>query len=151
MHLFHNYFSQVPKVFSYPLCSYSCDWSHKHAKISILPPRARMSNLSSGARIIYTRLVAAFYSTLTSVDEDNTSLRSIIGSFEIQVLPSDLVHITNTPNEGVLCRGNAKWWEQLGATKEEISEVLTGKKDIQVRNIHTFSFLSIVRAVYSIV
>ena len=52
---------------------------------------------------VYTGLVATFYSTLAPVDEDNTSLRSIIGSFEIQVLPSNLVHITNTPYDGVLC------------------------------------------------
>ena len=52
---------------------------------------------------VYTGLVIAFYSTLAPVDEDNTSLRSIIRSFEIQVFLSDLVHITNTPYEGVLC------------------------------------------------
>ena len=76
-------------------------------------------------------LVGAFYSTLASVDEDNTSLRSIIGSFEIQVLPSDLVQITNTPNEGILCRGGVKWWDQLKAIEEEVSKVLTGRRDMQ--------------------
>ena len=100
---------------------------------------------------VYTRLVATFYSTLNSVDEDNTSLRSIIGSFEIKVLPSALAYITNTPNEGVLCKGGAKWWEQLGATEEEISEVLTSRRDMQVKDICTSSLLSNVRAVYSIV
>ena len=58
---------------------------------------------------VYTGLVDAFYSTLVSVDEDNTSLRSITGSFEIQVLPYNLIQITKTPNEGVLCKGGAKW------------------------------------------
>ena len=57
------------------------------------------------------------------------------------MLPSDLVLITNTLNEGVLCRGNAKWWEQLGATEEEISEVLMGRRDIQIRYIHTSSLM----------
>ena len=32
---------------------------------------------------MYTGLVGAFYSTLASINEDNASLRSIIGSFEI--------------------------------------------------------------------
>ena len=100
---------------------------------------------------VYTGVVGAFYSTLASVHEDNTSLRSIIRSFEIQVLPSDLVQITNTPNEGILCRGGVKWWEQLGATEEEVSKVLTGRRDMQVRNIRTSNLLTTVRAVYSVV
>ena len=58
---------------------------------------------------IYTELVAAFYSTLVPTNEDNASLRSIIRSFEIQVLPSDIVQIANTPNEDILCRGGARW------------------------------------------
>ena len=103
------------------------------------------------SEVVYIGLVVAFYSTLALVDEDNTSLRSIIGSFETQVLPSELIHITNTHNEGVLCRGGAKWWEQLGATEEEISEVLTGRRDMQVRNIHTSSLLSNVKAIYFVV
>ena len=44
----------------------------------------------------YTGLVPAFYSSLIPTYEDNTSLRSIIGSFEIQVLPYDIAHITNS-------------------------------------------------------
>ena len=100
---------------------------------------------------IYTGLVGAFYSILASVDEDNTSLRSIIRSFEIQMLPSELVHITNTPNEGVLCRGGTKWWEQLEAIKEEVSKVLMGKRDIHVRSIRTSNLLITIRAVYSVV
>ena len=56
----------------------------------------------------YTGLVAAFYSTLLFADEDNTSLISIIGSFEIQVLSSNIAQITNTQNEGTLCRGGAR-------------------------------------------
>ena len=35
---------------------------------------------------IYPGLVPAFYSTLVPTNEDSTSLRSIIGNFEIQVL-----------------------------------------------------------------
>ena len=100
---------------------------------------------------VYTGVVAAFYSTLEFVDEDNTSLKSIVGSFELQVLPSDLVSITNTPNEGVICRGGSKWWERVGATEEEVSAVLTGRRDYHVRDIHTSSLLLNVRAVYSVV
>ena len=100
---------------------------------------------------IYIGLVVAFYSTLAPVDEDNTSLRSINGSFEIHMLPFDLVHITNTPYKGILCRGGAKWWQQLEVTKEEVSEFLTGRKDMQVRDILTSTLLSTIRAVYSIV
>ena len=51
----------------------------------------------------YMRLVAAFYSNLAPIDKDNSSLRSIVGSFEIQVLPSDIAYVTNTSNEGILC------------------------------------------------
>ena len=58
---------------------------------------------------IYMGLVPAFYSTLAPTDEDNTSLRSIIGSFEIEVLPSDIAQITNTPNDDILCRTGDKW------------------------------------------
>ena len=100
---------------------------------------------------VYIGVVSAFYSTLALVDEENTSIRSIIGSFEIQVHPFDLAHITNTQNEGVLCRGGTKWWEQLEVSKEEVFEVLTGKRDMQLRNIRTASLLSNVRAVNSIV
>ena len=75
---------------------------------------------------------------------------SIIRSFEIQVLPSDLVQITNTPNEGVLCKGGAKWWEQLEAIEEEVSDILMGRRDIHVTNIRTSNLLITIRAVYSI-
>ena len=47
------------------------------------------------------RLVPTFYSTLVPTDEDNTSLQSIVRSFELQVLPSDIVQITNTPDESL--------------------------------------------------
>ena len=67
------------------------------------------------------------------------------------MLPSDLAHITNTQNEGVLCRGGTKWWEQLEVSKEEVSEVLTSRRDMQVRNTRTASLLSNVRAIYSVV
>ena len=79
---------------------------------------------------VYTGVVATFYSTVASVDEDNPSIKSIVVSFKIQVLPSDLAHITNTQNEGVLCRGGTKWWEQLEVSEEEVSEVLTGRHDM---------------------
>ena len=76
---------------------------------------------------VYTGIVAAFYSILAPIDEDNNSVRSIVGSFEIQVLPSDLAHITNTQNASILCHGNTRWWEQLEVLEEEVSEVLTGR------------------------
>ena len=101
---------------------------------------------------MYTGVVAAFYSTFAYIDEDNTSVRSIVGSFGIQVLSSDLAHITNTQNEeGILCRGTTRWWEQLEVLEEEVSEVLTGRRDMQVRNIRTASLLLNVRAIYFIV
>ena len=52
---------------------------------------------------IYTGLVPSFYNTLIPTDEDNISVRSIVGSFELQVLPLDITQITNTPNDGILC------------------------------------------------
>ena len=39
---------------------------------------------------IYTALILAFYNILVPSDKDNISLRSIIGSFKLQVLPSDM-------------------------------------------------------------
>ena len=77
---------------------------------------------------IYTGLVPAFYKALASTDEDNTSLRSIIGSFGIQVLPSDIAQITNIPNEGVFCRSGERWWIELGTTEEDVAEILTTKR-----------------------
>ena len=100
---------------------------------------------------MYTGVVAAFYSTLASVDEDNTFVRSIVGSFEIQVLPFDLAHITNTQNEGILCCGGTRWWEQLEVSEKEVFEVLTCRCDMQVRNIRTTFLLLNVRAIYSVV
>ena len=49
-------------------------------------------------------LIPIFYSTLVSIDEDKTSLRNIVGSFELQVLPLNITQITNMPNEGIVCR-----------------------------------------------
>ena len=43
----------------------------------------------------YIGLVPAFYSTLVPTNEDNTSLKSIIGNFEVQVLPFNIAQITN--------------------------------------------------------
>ena len=62
--------------------------------------------------------VPAFYSTLVPTDEDNTSLRSLMGSFEIEVLPFDIVQITNIPNNNILCKPEDKWWEELRAIEE---------------------------------
>ena len=50
---------------------------------------------------IYTGVVPAFYSTLNASDEDNTSLKSIVWSFELHILPYDIADITNTPNNGI--------------------------------------------------
>ena len=41
--------------------------------------------------------------------------------------------------------------EQLKVSEEEVSEVLTGRRDMQVRNIHTASLLLNVTAVYSVI
>ena len=94
---------------------------------------------------IYTGLISTFYSTLVSSDEDNISLRSIIGSFEIQVLPSNIAQITNTLNDGVLCRAGEKWWEDLGAI------VLTKKRNLHGKDIQMSHLLVSVSAVYSVV
>ena len=96
-------------------------------------------------------LVLTFYSTLVPTDEKNTSLRSIEGSFEIEVLPSDIVQITNTLNDDILCKPRDKLWEELRATEEEVSEVLIGKRNMQVRDIHTSYMLTSVRAIYYVV
>ena len=93
----------------------------------------------------------AFYSTLAPIDKDNTSLQSIVGSFEIQMLPSNIAQITNMPNECVLCRGGEKWWEDLGAIEEDVPEILTGKRNVHVRDIHTSHLLTHVKAMYSVV
>ena len=100
---------------------------------------------------IYIGLVPALYSTLASVDEDNTFLQSIIGSFEIQVLPSNVTQITNTPNKGILCRCSTKWWEELGATEDEVATVFSRNHHIQVIEIRTSHLLILVMVVYSIV
>ena len=76
-------------------------------------------------------MIPAFYSTLVPSNKDNTFLWSIIRSFELQVLPSDITQITETPNDGILCRAGERWWEELSATKEEVAEVLTGKRSMQ--------------------
>ena len=92
-----------------------------------------------------------FYSTLTPTDEDSTSLRSIVRSFEIQVLPYDIAQITNTPNEGILCRAGERWWEELGVLDEEVATILTGKWNMQVKDIKTSHLPTLVRVVYSTV
>ena len=100
---------------------------------------------------IYTRLVPAFYRTLIPFDEDNTSFQGIVGSFELQVLPSNIAQITNTPNDGILCRAGKRWWEEIGAIEEEVSKVLTRKRSMHVKDIRTSHLLISVRAVYSVV
>ena len=59
--------------------------------------------------------------------------------------------MTNTLNDGILFRAGERWWEELSATKEEVSEVLTGKRSIHVRDIQTSHLLISVRAVYYVV
>ena len=100
---------------------------------------------------IYIGLVFAFYNTLAPIDKDNTSLQTIIWSFKIQVLPFDIAQITNTPNKGILCRGGAKWWEEQGATKDEVAAILIGNHHMQVREIRTSHLLILDRVVYSVV
>ena len=91
-----------------------------------------------------------FYSTLNTSDEDNTSLRSIVRSFELQVLPSDIAENTNTPNDGILCHGGENWSKELGATKADVVETLKRKRSIRVRNIRTSHLLTPIKVVYSI-
>ena len=100
---------------------------------------------------IYTRLVPTFYSTIVPSDEDNTSIQSIIGSFELQVLSFDIAQLTNTSNDGILCRVRERWWKELGVTEEEVAVVLTGKRSVHVRNIRTSHLLTSVKVVYSVV
>ena len=85
-------------------------------------------------------MVPAFYSTLIGSDEDNTSLRTIVGSFELQVLPSDIAEITNTPNDNILCRGGENWWEELSATEEDVVETLIGKRNMRVHSHLSFTY-----------
>ena len=61
------------------------------------------NNFLSISTDMYIGLVPVFYSILAPTNEDNTALRNIVGSFEMQVLPLDIAHITNTPNKGILC------------------------------------------------
>ena len=77
---------------------------------------------------IFRGLIFAFNSTLVPSDEDNISLRSIVRSFELQVLPSNIAEITNTPNDVILCHVGKRWWEELSAIEEEVVEILTGKE-----------------------
>ena len=100
---------------------------------------------------IYIWLVLAFYSTFTPTDEDNISLRSIVKSFELQVLPLDIAQIINTPDDGIFCRARERWLEEVGASEVEVPGILTGKRSMQVRDIHTFHLLTFVRVVYSMV
>ena len=92
-----------------------------------------------------------FYSTFVPSDEDNTSLRSIVGSFKIQVLPSNIAQITNTSNEGILCRVRERWWEEFRVIEEQVAIVLTKKCNIEVREIKSSHLLTSVRVVYSII
>ena len=67
----------------------------------------------------FLRIFENIYTGLVPTDEDNISLRSIVGSFEIEVLPSNIAQITDTPNDDILCRPRDKWWEKLGAIEEK--------------------------------
>ena len=100
---------------------------------------------------IYTGLIPVFYNTIVPSDEDNNSLRSIVGSFELQVLPLDITQITNLPNDGILCHGGERWWEELSTIKEEVEEILTEKRSMNVRDIRTSHLLVPIRAVYFVV
>ena len=100
---------------------------------------------------IYAGVAPAFYNTLNASDEDNTSLRSIIRSFELQVLPSDIVEITKTQNEGIHYHGGDRWWEELGVLKAEVAKALTGNRGMRVRDTHTSSLLVHIRAIFSVV
>ena len=77
----------------------------------------------------------AFYNTLVRTDKENTSLRSIIGNFEIQVLPFDIAQITNLQNEGILCRPGERWWEELEVSEEDVADVLTSQTSMHIRDI----------------
>ena len=48
-------------------------------------------------------------------------------------------------------RSGEKWWEELRVTEEEVAEVLTGKRSIHVRDVHTFHLLIFVRATYLVI
>ena len=54
------------------------------------------------------------------------------------------------PNDGILCYGGDKWRDQVGATEEEVTEILTGKHNMSLRDIHTSHLLVLVRAIYSV-
>ena len=69
----------------------------------------------------------------------------------MQVLPSDIAQITNTCNDDILCHAREKWWEELGATEEEVAEILIGNRSINVRDIQTSHLLVLFRAMYSVV
>ena len=56
-------------------------------------------------------------------------------SFELQVLLFDIAKITNTPNDGILCRGGENWWEELSAIEEDVAETITGKRSMRVKDI----------------
>ena len=100
---------------------------------------------------IYTGMVPTFCSTLIPSDEDNTSLRSIVRSFKLQVLSSDSTQIINTLNKRIQSKAGVRWWEELGATEEEVAAVLTGKRSMHVRDIHISHLLTSIRVVYSVV
>ena len=69
----------------------------------------------------------------------------------MQVLPSDIAQITNTCNDDILCHAREKWWEELGATEEEVAEILIGKRSINVRDIRTSNLLVPSKVMYSVI
>ena len=72
-------------------------------------------------------------------------------SFELQVLLSNIIEITNTPNNGILCHGGERWWEELGVTEAEVAKTLIGNRDMNVRDIRTTGLLVPIKVVFSVV
>ena len=88
---------------------------------------------------------------MSASDEDNISLRSIIRSSVLNVYPSDIAEITNTRSKGIRYHGRDKWWEELNDSKAKVATRLIGNSGTSVRDIHTSSLLTPVRAILSVV
>ena len=100
---------------------------------------------------IYTGVVLAFYSTLDATNKDNTSPRSIVRNFKLQVLPSDIAKITNTPNDGIQCHDGERWWEELCVIDADVAKTFTRNRGKRVRDIQTSRLLTPIRAIFSVV
>ena len=66
-------------------------------------------------------------------------------------MPSDIAQITNTLIDAILCWARERWWEELGATEEEVTKILTRKRSMHKRDICTSHLLVPIRVVYSVV